>query len=158
MTKQVMNILETGREELPTIPKKERREAFSTKTRGLLQQRQNARDKNKFKAYNTLNWRFRKSKKEDRTNMIMDTLDKDLDVRDRWLGIRQLKPEYQPHTYARTIKDGQHIPQKERAQKTAEHLATEQWGRKRKRETETQTEQPTKRTDKIRAARDTRQI
>ncbi len=87
MTKQVMNILETGREELPTIPKRERQEAFSKKTRGLLQQRQNARDKNNFKAYKTLNWRFRKSKKEDRTNMIMDTLDKDLDVRDKWLGI-----------------------------------------------------------------------
>ena len=41
MTKQVMNILETGREELPTIPKKEKREACSTKTRGRLQQRHN---------------------------------------------------------------------------------------------------------------------
>ena len=66
--------------------------------------------------------------------MIMDTLDKDLDVRDKWLGIRQLKQEYQPHTYARTTKEGYHIPQKERAQKAAEYLATEQWGRKRKRE------------------------
>ena len=85
----------------------------------------------------------------------MDTLDKDLDVRDKWLGIRQLKQEYQPHTYARTTKDGQHIPQKERAQKAAEYLATDQWGRKRKRENEEEMEQPIKRKDKIRIARDT---
>ena len=155
MTTQVMNILEAGKQELPTIPKKERQEAFSTQTRGLLQQSQHARDKNNFKAYKTLNWRFRKSKKEDRTKMIMDTLDKDLDIRDKWLGIRQLKQEYQPHTYARTTKEGQHIPQKDRAQKAAEYLAKEQWGKKRKREEDTEQEQPKKRADKIRSARDT---
>ena len=116
-TTQVMSILEAGKQELPTIPKKERQEAFSTQTRGLLQQRQNARDKNNYKAYKILNLSFRKNKKEDRTKMIMDTLDKDLDIRDKWLGIRQLKQEYQPYTYARTTKEGHHIPQKERAQK-----------------------------------------
>ena len=87
--------------------------------------------------------------------MIMDTLDKDLDIRDKWLGIRQLKQEYQPQTYARTTKEGHHIPQQERAQKAAEYLAKEQWGKKRKREEDTEQEQPTKKADKIRAARDT---
>ena len=129
-----MSILEEGKEELPSIPKKEKEEAFSENTRGLLKQRGNAREKNNFKAWKTLNWRFKKSKKEDRTKMIMDTLDKDLDIRDKWLGIRQLKKEYQPITYARTTKEGHHIPQKERAQKAAEYLAEEQWGKKRKRE------------------------
>ena len=85
----------------------------------------------------------------------MDTLDKDLDIRDKWLGIRQLKQEYQPHTYARTTKEGHHIPQKDMAQKAAEYLAKEQWGKKRKREEDTKQEKPTKKADKIRAARDT---
>ena len=29
--------------------------------------------------------------------MIIKTLDKDLDLRDKWLGIRQLKSDYQPN-------------------------------------------------------------
>ena len=33
MTKQVMSILETGREELPTIPKKEKRSIFNKNER-----------------------------------------------------------------------------------------------------------------------------
>jgi len=48
-----------------------------------------------------LDKRFRKRKKQDKTDRIIKTLDKDLDIRDKWLGIRQLKQEYQPNPYAR---------------------------------------------------------
>ena len=79
-----------------------------------------------------LDKRFRKSKREDKTNMIIQTLDKDLDIRDRWMGIRALKQEYQPNPYARRTTEGEHITQKQRAQKAAEYLSEEQWGTKRK--------------------------
>ena len=86
------------------------------------------------KAYNLLDKRFRKSKKEDKTNMIINALDKDLDIRDKWLGIRQLKQDYQPNPYARRTTEGKHITQQQRAQKAAEYLNIEQWGKKRKAE------------------------
>ena len=44
-TEQIMNILKEGRDELPTIPKKEKQEAYSEETRRLLQQRKNAKNK-----------------------------------------------------------------------------------------------------------------
>ena len=66
--------------------------------------------------------RFRKNKREDKTNMIIKTLDQDLDIRDRWMGIRQLKQEYQSNPYARKTAAGEHITQKQRAQKAAEYL------------------------------------
>ena len=64
ITKQYLDILEEGKEELPTLQKKEREEAFTEKTRGLLQQRQNARRKKNYKAYKLQNWRFKKAKEK----------------------------------------------------------------------------------------------
>ena len=155
-TISVKSILEEGTKELPTIPKKEKGEALSIQTRQLLQQRKNAMLKNNVKAYDILDKRFRKSKREDKTNMIIKTLDKDLDTRDTWLGIRQLKQDYQPNPYARKNKDGTHITQKERAQKAAEYFSKEQWGTKRKRDNEEEeATQTSKRTIKIQTAKGT---
>ena len=47
----------------------------------------------------------------------METLDKDLDRRDTWLGIRRLKSEYKPQPYHRKTKDGKHIKMNNRAKK-----------------------------------------
>ena len=49
-------------------------------------------------------------------------------IRDR------LKQDYQPNPYARRTTEGRHITQQQRAQKAAEYLNTEQWGKKRKAE------------------------
>ena len=92
--------------------------------------------------------------RQDRTNTVIKTLDKDLDIRDKWLGIRQLKQEYQPNPYARKTKEGKHIPQHQRAQRAAEYLATEQWGKKRKRTDEEEEEPTRKRTNKIKRTND----
>ena len=53
---------------------------------------------------------------------MVTLLIKDLDVRDKWLGIRQLKTEYQPKTYARRTKEGTYIPQAQRAQKAVQAI------------------------------------
>ena len=68
--------------------------------------------------------------------MIIKTISKDLDIRDRWLGIRQLKQTYQPNPYARKTLDGKFIKQNERAQEAANYFSREQWGIKRKSEKE----------------------
>ena len=42
------------------------------------------------------------------------------------MGIRQLKTEFIPNPYS-SSKNGEHVPQPERAEHAAEHLATKQW-------------------------------
>ena len=64
--------------------------------------------------------------------MNINTLDKELNTRDRWMGNRHLKQENQPTPYARRTTEGEHITQKQRAQKAADYLGEEQWGQKRK--------------------------
>ena len=98
--------------------------------------------KNNLTAYHLLDKRFIKSKREDNTKRIMDAIDKDLDVRDRWMGIRQLKQVYQPHPYARRTTDGKHIPQAQRAQKAADYLSTHQWGKRKRDDDECPENQP----------------
>ena len=158
-TTNLKNILEEVTQELTKIPKKEKEEAYSEETRRLLQQRKNALLKQNVRAYDILDKRFRKSKREDKTKMIIDTLDKDLDIRDRWMGIRQLKQEYQPNPYARRTTDGKHITQKQIAQKAADYLSEEQWGIKRKTailaQEQEKEEPPKKRTRKIDTAKNT---
>ena len=75
--------------------------------------------------------------------MIIKTIDKDLDIRDRWLGIRQLKQEYQPNPYARRTPGGQFIKQNQRAQQAANYFSKEQWGNKRKEHSEEEDKNPT---------------
>ena len=67
--------------------------------------------------------------------MVIDSLDKDLDVRDKWLGLRNLRSNYNPHPYSRTTKHGEHVHTKQRAQKAAEDLGTTQWGESEERRT-----------------------
>ena len=52
-----------------------------------------------------------------------------MDLRDKWLGIRQLKSEYQPNPYNRKRKNGTHIPLEKRAEEAAKYLQKEQWGK-----------------------------
>ena len=58
----------------------------------------------------------------------VDTLDRELDIRNRWLGVGQLKSKYNPTPYHSKTREGKHIKWKERAQQAAEHLSKKQWG------------------------------
>ena len=49
---------------------------------------------------------------------MIRALSKDLDVRDRWMGIRQLKSDYNPSPYNRKEMHGKHIPKQFIAEKT----------------------------------------
>jgi hypothetical protein len=53
------------------------------------------------------------------------TSDRDLDIRDKWLGLHFLRKGYTPQTFRR---NGAHVPLHDRAKVSATQLATEQWG------------------------------
>ena len=61
----------------------------------------------------------------------METLEKDLDVRDKWLGIKRLKSTYRPMPYDRNDETGKHVRKKERAVFAARYLKIKQWGKTR---------------------------
>ena len=42
-------------------------------------------------------------------NMIRKTVSKDLDIRDRWLGISRIKQEYKPRPYIRRDRRGNYF-------------------------------------------------
>eukprot|EP00975_Prorocentrum_lima_P054123 11351431-Prorocentrum_lima.AAC.1 len=56
----------------------------------------------------------------------MDMVDKDLDVRDIWCGIRMLKSAYSPSPYCRRDSTG-HIGPSAVAERAADHLEKKQW-------------------------------
>ena len=71
---------------------------------------------------------------------MLDSLSKDLDVRDRWMGIRGIKKEYQPSPYHRKTADESHIPKHKIAEEAARHLAQNQWGHSGNRPAELRTD------------------
>ena len=77
----------------------------------------------------TLSKEYRESRKQDKQEHVLDTLNKDLDLRDRWLGIEQLKSKYSPTPYHNKDRQGQHIRYDQRADKAAEHVSRTQWSK-----------------------------
>ena len=55
--------------------------------------------------------------------MVHNMLSKELDLKDRWLGIKQLKKKYQPIPYVFKTEDGRRRNYHNRAEAAAEELA-----------------------------------
>jgi hypothetical protein len=58
---------------------------------------------------------------------VIESVSKELDIRDRLLGIRELKRTYNPTPFHNTNAEGEHIHHKRRAQEAATHLSEKQW-------------------------------
>ncbi len=126
-------------QELKEEPRKERKVMFSKETEEILEKRAIAIERGEEEEYDRLTKEFRKSKGKDKREGITKTIDKELDVKERWAGIRRIKGKYQPQPYNRTDKYmGKHVHMKERAEKAAEYLSQEQWGKKETEEEESQ--------------------
>ena len=59
---------------------------------------------------------------------MLESVSRELDIRDRWLGIRQMKKQFAPNPYCRKDERGRHIPKDRLAEETAKFLAEEVWG------------------------------
>ena len=60
---------------------------------------------------------------------MLDTFREVLDLRSKWLGLRQLRKGYAPAPYHRKSQGGQHIPMGRRAEEAADYLSKVQWGK-----------------------------
>ena len=126
----IMEIIKLATKELPQEKAKERRDPLSKQAEEILNERKRAIETQNAEQFEELTRQFKKQKRKDKTEQILETLDKDLDCRDQWLGIRRIKTEYKPNPYHRSTKDGKHIRAEERAEEAAKYLHKHQWGRK----------------------------
>ena len=96
-----------------------RNKEWSQETETLLERRSVARAEGDWDKANDLNKQFRASLKKDKTKHLLDTFREDLDLRSKWMGIRQLRKGYAPAPYHRKNQGGQHIPMGKRAEEAA---------------------------------------
>jgi hypothetical protein len=94
----------------------------------LLEERGKALQEPAVEKFEKLDKEFRKSRKKDRTNYVLRTLSQELDIRDRWMGIRALKQEFIPQPYHAKDKLGKSVPVHQQAEEAARYLEEEQWG------------------------------
>ena len=66
----------------------------------------------------------------DKKTWKLTKLNKDADIKDRWLGLRTMRNTFQPRLYEKYDKDGRRLTKKEQAKGTAEYLAQKQLGDK----------------------------
>jgi hypothetical protein len=126
----IKNWLKQGIDTLPKSNPKDKNKRFelSAKSREILDERkQAARDRNP-QLFLQLNKEFTKARKEDKKNRVLESISKELDIRDRWLGIKELKRKYTPTPYHNKDNHGLHIKHKQRAQHAAKYLSGTQWG------------------------------
>ena len=107
-----------------------KRNYISEKTWALIQTRDKHRQKWSEEQLKAANKHIRKCAKRDRKQHIMDTVKEELDIRDKWMGLRQMKTGYKPKTFAKCDKDGHPVRLSEQAEATAEYLASVHWADK----------------------------
>ena len=105
------------------------KQAMSEKAWGILRERGKAFENKDAEEFARLSRELRKQKRKDKSERVLEALSKDLDIRDRWLGIRELKSKYNPTPYHNRTKQGEHVKWSDRAQKAAEYLSSHQWGK-----------------------------
>ena len=70
-----------------------------------------------------LTTQLRTRMRKDRRKRLLDMVDKDLDVRDRWMGIRYLKKGYQPIPYRIKDEEDKRVAVGNKAHEAANFLA-----------------------------------
>ena len=127
--KERIQIIKEHTKYLPEAKATDKKDNLTGKAKEILDKRQDAIQNRDPVQFEELTKQFRKQKKKDRTEEILNTLDKDLDTQDLWMGIRQLKNTYKPNPYHRKQQTGEHIHRKDRAEQAAQYLGTKQWGK-----------------------------
>ena len=82
---------------------------------------------NKMEEANKVTKQIRKQRKKDNKQAATEALSKDIDIRDRWLGLRQMKKGYQITPYAIKDRNGKRIKQSNIAEAIADHLGNNTW-------------------------------
>ena len=109
--KHLCNIASTH---LPKVPSKPKEETISQRSRYIVEKRQKAADEPDPARSEQLTKDLRASRKKDKKDYVLKLLAKDLDIRDKWMGIKNLNLS---HTTGKTTKGNlYHITTERRSQ------------------------------------------
>ena len=111
---------------LPTKEAKLKDSHYTRETENILKRRRDAVLSGNIEQFEQLTKDFRKSKKQDKKQYVLRSIREDMDPRDKWMGIKQLKSEYRPQPYHRRDRAGRTIEANKTAEAFAVHLA-ETW-------------------------------
>ena len=109
-------------------PPKEQKPWITEEINELFNERQTAKDNHNQDESKRITKIIKKELRKEKRKYIHTTIDKDLDIKERWLGIRRLRTPYKPTPYYRKDKQGKNITFAQQAEAAADYLATEQWG------------------------------
>ena len=123
--KQISKALHhSAKEHIPQTPKYQRKDQITPAAAEIIRQRTTAWREYRAEDAENLTAQLTMQMRKDRRKRLLDMVDKDLDVRDRWMGIRYLNKGYQAIPY--TIKDekGKRVGVGNKAHEAAIFLAT----------------------------------
>jgi hypothetical protein len=130
-----------------TIPRQEKTKHFfdiSDHSKQLIQQRSEAIQAADLAEKQRITKLIKKSIRNDRRQANLAMVENDLDTRDRWLGLRCLRKDFEPIPYALKDKNKQHVPMERKAQAAADFLAEQIWGETQRNEEPDQSHTPSK--------------
>ena len=122
---QILN--DAAAHSLTTTIRPARERIWSTQTDDLYKQRKQAIIEGRYDQLSIISKAFRKSKRQYRSLEVVNTIQNDLDLRSKWLGLKFLRKPFTPNPYHRTTQDGKPIPQANIAEAAARHLSATQW-------------------------------
>ena len=114
--------LALGKGALPTRRSIKRKFELEKDTLEALRERGEAIQKGDNEQRKAKNKEFRSKRERDKTNYIIKSLDKELDLRSKWLGIKQLKQDYKIQPYFRKNVRGGSVGYRCIAEETANYL------------------------------------
>ena len=103
--------LTTGANTLPNEKPRDRfrKSQLSLNTLRIIGERGKARKERNLEEFTKLWKEYKKSRQEDRKQLVLEAISKDLDLRSRWSGVKELKSKYNPIPYHSQTKEGEHI-------------------------------------------------
>ena len=119
---------------IPVELRNHRGDTISQGTLNLLEQRGERRAEGDFTEDEYWTREIKRSKRRDKRAEILRAVSEDLGGREQWMGIKQLRKQYQPIPYSCKDRHGRHVEMKDRAEEAARFLAEEVWGSRRLKE------------------------
>ena len=121
--KRARETLQQLTEKLPRKRPKHKDTHYSKQTEEILDDRKAAIIAGDIEKFAELTKKFRESKKKDKTDYVIRSVTEDMDPREKWMGIKNLRKEYKPKPYHRQQRNGTTIDPSETAEAFATHLA-----------------------------------
>eukprot|EP00969_Alexandrium_andersonii_P205196 9066978-Alexandrium_andersonii.AAC.1 len=98
-----------ARDTFPWRLRNKRKFELSTTTKSLIQMRMEAHADGRGAVAAELTKRIKRSVRTDRRRWLRDSVSKDLDVRDWWLGLKHMRKGFQPIPLGMKSSEGQHV-------------------------------------------------